>query len=167
MLNTYGWLGMRAIIRLMVLPFVWACSRGVFTRPRGANGSCGARAFRHLPPSYTMASALSPVLAPVVVATARKKETMVPSDRAVAPTPEALAEVSNLIQTSHAPSISLVKRLGTTIGHVPSSPDAAPTDSENEPSVFALAAQASPLPMHKMEKSLMTPCASSWWIWDL
>lgn len=101
--------------------------------------------------------AASPLLAPVMVAAARKKESMVPGDRAVAPSPEALCEVSNLISTTHAPSISIVKRIGTTMGHVPSSPEALPTESEDEPSVFALAEQASPLPRHKFDKSLMTP----------
>jgi len=92
-----------------------------------------------------------------MVAAARKKESMIPGDRAVAPSPEALCEVSNLISTTHAPSISIVKRIGATMGHVPSSPEAVPTESENEPSVFALAEQASPLPRHKFDKSLMTP----------
>jgi hypothetical protein len=104
-----------------------------------------------------MQAATSPLLAPMVVAAARKKEALTPSDRAVAPSPGALAEVSNLIQTSHAPSISIVKRIGATIGHVPSSPEALPTEDEIEPTVFALAEQASPLPRHKFEKSLMTP----------
>jgi hypothetical protein len=104
-----------------------------------------------------MQAATSPLLAPVMVAAARKKETLTPSDRAVAPSPEALAEVSNLIQTTHAPSISIVKRIGATMGHMPSSPEALPIEGENEPTVFALAEQASPLPRHKFEKSLMTP----------
>merc|ERR550514_2687640 len=103
--------------------------------------------------------ASSPLLAPVMVAAARKKESIIPSDRPVAPSREVLAEVSTQITTTHAPSISIVKRIGATIGNVPSSPEALPMDGENEPTVFALAEQASPLPRHTFDKSLITPNA--------
>ena len=130
------------------------------SRPRGGVNARARWSRTHgnsSPPAEQMQAATSPLLAPMVVAAARKKEALTPSDRAVAPSPGALAEVSNLIQTSHAPSISIVKRIGATIGHVPSSPEALPTEDEIEPTVFALAEQASPLPRHKFEKSLMTP----------
>lgn len=92
----------------------------------------------------------SPLLVPVMVGAARK--TTVPSDRPVAPSPEALAEVSNLIQNSRGPSISLVKKTGNILSQR-SSPEARPVPDDELPTVFALAEQASPLPLHKVDNT--------------
>ena len=94
----------------------------------------------------------SPLLVPVVVAS---KKVNVPSDRAVAPTPEGLADITSAIANTHGPTHSLVKKVGAILSSPPSRPTA---DRDLPlPPTFSLGTDVEDLSHNTMPPKAFTP----------